>query len=132
MKFVINGCFGGFGLSKAAIKWLMENKGWKVADHVDPSKLYYNDCKKLLEEGYHFYNYKSSYEPLNGPTFLASTNDLEFRSNPDIVECVEVLGKKADGDFASLEVVEADYPIEQLEIDEYDGNETLQTIPVRF
>lgn len=132
MKFVINSCFGGFGLSKEAKEWLAEHKGWKVADHVDPDKLYHGDCQKLLEEGYHFYNYESSYEPLNGLSFLASTYELEFRSNPDIVECVEVLGKLANGMCANLEVVEADYPIEQLEIHEYDGNETLQTIPVRF
>lgn len=131
MKIVINTCFGGFGLSQKALQWLIDNKGWKVAPKDKTKKLYYPDVQKLIEEGYSLYEVESA---LYGPLIvLGSEGELSFRSNPDIVECVETLGKKANGISASLEVKEVNgYSLDQLEINEYDGNESLQTIPTRF
>lgn len=131
MLYAINQCFGGFGLSQEACEWLINNKGWKVADHVDGNNLYHSDCLKLINEGYHFY--KLLGESLIGPLCLLLKKDsLEFRSNPDVIECIQALGHKANGRHAQIELIECDLPPSQLEIDEYDGQETLQTIPQRF
>ncbi len=46
------------------------------------------------------------------------------RTNPKLVECVEALGEKASGDFASLTVVEIPDDVEWF-IDEYDGIESI-------
>lgn len=46
------------------------------------------------------------------------------RHNSKLVECVEKLGDKANGRFASLEVVEIPDDVEY-EIDNYDGMETI-------
>jgi hypothetical protein len=46
------------------------------------------------------------------------------RSNPLLVSCVEHLGEEADGDCASLDVVEVPDDIEWY-IDEYDGQERI-------
>ena len=47
------------------------------------------------------------------------------RANPLLVECVETLGRKADGDCAELVVVEIPDDVEW-EIDEYDGRESVE------
>ena len=132
MKYAINSCYGGFGLSQKALEYLRDEKGWKVADHVDGSNLYRNDRLKLIEEGYSFYLAKEASFGLGPLGLLQSKSDLSFRSNPDVIEAIETLGKEANDRFANIEIVEADCSPELLEIDEYDGMETLQTIPKRF
>ena len=44
------------------------------------------------------------------------------RHDPGLVEVVELLGKKADGDCAKLKIVEIPDDVDY-EIQEYDGNE---------
>ena len=80
MKVVINACYGGFGLSEEAYKFL---------------------GLKWDKYGYDF---------------------CDDRTNPKLVECVEKLGKKANGQSAELKVVEIPDGIDW-ELDEYDGIE---------
>ncbi len=47
------------------------------------------------------------------------------RNDPKLVECVETLGKKANGRFADLKVVEIPDDVDW-EITEYDGLETIE------
>ena len=47
------------------------------------------------------------------------------RNDPKLVECVEILGEKANGRFADLKVVEIPDDVEW-EITEYDGLETIE------
>ena len=80
MKIAINKCYGGFGLSEEAYKFLgLEWDGY----------------------GYAF---------------------KDDRSNPRLIECIESIGKKANGRFAKLEVIEIPDDVE-FEIEEYDGIE---------
>lgn len=131
MKYVINKRFGGFGLSQEALQFLRDKKGWKVAPKDKTKNLYHSDCLLLIEEGYKLYETEES--SFIGPLIvLGSDRDLSFRCDPDVVEAVETLGEKANDRFAGLEIVEADCSPELLEIDDYDGMETLQTIPQRF
>lgn len=48
--------------------------------------------------------------------------DDSLRSNPLLVKCVEELGKKANGEFAKLRVVEIPDGVQYV-IEEYDGVE---------
>ncbi len=117
MKYVINLCFGGFGLSDKAFEWLEKHKGWKKG------VTYEDDCDFYLSEsgfGGKYYMKRNDYE-------------LDFRCNPDLVECVETLGDAANNMCAELGVVECPYgPDDGIEIHEYDGSENLQTIPERW
>ena len=135
MKYAINNCYGGFGLSQEALEYLRDVKGWKViSKEVDVNSLYYSDCQRYLEKGYKLYDFGEK-ESLIGPLCtLESMRELSFRSNPDVIEAIEALGEKANGKYAKIIIVEAPYSPEEdkLEIDEYDGVETLQTIPERF
>lgn len=82
MKVVINTCWGGYGLSEEAYKYM----------------------------GLDWNGYGSEFR-----------ND---RTNPKLVECVEALGEKANGECASLKVVEIPDDVKWY-IEEYDGIESI-------
>ena len=133
MKYVINSCYGGFGLSDEAYGWLIENKGWRVVPpEIDVGPMYNDEVMKLVAQGYKLYRDRNPISSFGTIHMLEYGYDLEFRSNPDVVECVETLGAKANGSFAALRIVECDVSVEDIEISDYDGVENLQTIPTRF
>ncbi len=72
---VLNVKFGGFGLDKEMADWLIANRGWRLVN---------DDCAepKTLIHTYDRYD----------PAWLGR-NDIEFRSNPDLVDCVRELQK---------------------------------------
>lgn len=94
-KVVINRCFGGFGLSKAAFEAYAEAKGLNPGVWNEQWKYY---------EGGDFYDH-----------------GIE-RDDPDLVRIVETMGDKANSGYADLHIVEIPDDV-QWEIEEYDGNE---------
>ena len=103
-KVVYNNCFGGFSLSKKAGEWLLEHN---------------------IEEPY-----KSAIEDdiqkINEPESIITSVYSEIpRHHPLLVQCVEELGKAANGECAKLVIEEIYSNI--YKIDEYDGNETIIT-----
>jgi hypothetical protein len=126
-KIVINSCYGGFGLSEAAMRLYAEKKGLPFFEHnpyksdmfkqyftADPSGRYKIDEYGLSQIDNDFYRKYSLY-------------DKDFdRTDPVLVEVVEELGEKANGFAAELEVI--DIPKGTLyRIDEYDGLESIET-----
>ena len=85
IKVVINGCFGGFGLSREAYDFL-----------------------EIPWDGFGY----------------AYMND---RTNPKLIECIETLGKKANGSCANLIIVEVPDNVDWY-IDEYDGSESIEEV----
>lgn len=103
-KVVVNRCFGGFGLSDAAIRRYAELKGLTLYPENGP---------------YGFIQYWTSQEKDD------SIYDGDIpRDDPALVQAVEELGKLADGPHAYLEVVSFPAGV-QWRIDEYDGQETV-------
>jgi hypothetical protein len=96
-KVVYNACFGGFSISAAAMKWLVENGREEI--------------KAIAEEQLRKYP---------NETFGYHCTDIE-RHDPDLVRCVETLGSRANGRCANLEVRELNG--NRYRIDEYDGSE---------
>lgn len=130
MKVVLNGCYGGFGLSDAAIRLYLEKKGIE----------YWERPSKYASLGADFFlctpeQYEELYEKAQsskGRDRFKEVNALYFtyhdmdRWDPTLVEVVEELGDAANGRFAALHVV--DIPFEDGDgwyIDEYDGVETI-------
>ena len=95
-KVVVNGCFGGFGLSQEALA-LLQEQGVKM-------------------EIYH-----SEHDPEEGPQLLLG--EALKRHDPRLVEVVEKLGKLANTWASNLEVVEI--PGNRYRIEEYDGSESI-------
>ena len=116
MKIVINTCYGGFGLSQAALQWLIDNKGWTVED-INTEEEWENTKADIV-------NLKTKEREWLGPLTTNRTDDYadSFRIDADVVAVVEALGKTADGKHAELKVVEIPDGIEW-DIKEYDGIE---------
>lgn len=139
MKIVLNGCYGGFGLSYEAMYLYLTVKGEKVYFYADLST--YNDDGKNhmykrvpLNE---IYNYKNALFIIcttedqgdvlcNYPKSIFHASDVD-RSDPILVFVVETMGSNAaSGKYASLYV--EDIPDgTQYKIDNYDGIEELIT-----
>ena len=98
MKIVINGCYGGFSISRAAAQHMAAAGSLQAQKEIDdsPERFY----------GYGYVDGMGGYD----------------RGDPLLVAAVEALGDAANGGCAELRVVEipdgTDY-----EIDEYDGLE---------
>ena len=100
-KIVYNACFGGFGLSQAAMRRYAEIKGLSVGEE-------------------HGYGYIVTAEGKR-----MSDDDIR-RDDPVLVQVVEELGERANTRFSELRIV--DLPAgTKYRIDEYDGNESIET-----
>lgn len=103
-KVVYNNCFGGFSLSKKAGEGLLEHN---------------------IEEPYKS-DTESSIQKINDPESIVTSIYTEIpRHHPLLVQYVEELGKAANGECAELAIEEIYDDI--YKIDEYDGNETVET-----
>lgn len=103
-KIVYNACYGGFGLSEEAVSLYLDLKG-----------MVYTKVKRYW--GYTF-------EVEGDPEFY---QEGIKRSDPILVQVVETLGEKANGDCAKLRLEEvADGT--HYRISEYDGMETVETL----
>lgn len=106
-KVVINACFGGFSLSTEAEREYLRRAGLEWTE--EPSKF------SLLGPHIHI---------VGGEQYW-SARDLD-RADPILVAIVEEWGERANGDCAQLEVRTLPKGTLYL-IDEYDGNESIQT-----
>lgn len=110
-KIVYNACFGGFSLSDEAMKRYGELKGmnlvWVPNERWPTSGLWYRDGIKNDD------NYVSVY-------------DFD-RDDPVLVQVVEELGDRANGEHAKLRIANISKGT-KYRIDEYDGNETVMTV----
>lgn len=135
MKIIINGCFGGFGLSEAAYERLIE-LGIPVRAYVEQERgkdgLYKpqpeNDGKVIFDRDLTVDkdDLHKSMRRLAG-RYWDSWADDKKRTDPIVIQVVEELGDHANGDYAQLKIVEVPDGIEW-EIDEYDGIEHIAEV----
>jgi hypothetical protein len=127
MKVVINQCHGGFGLSKEAFEWLMKNKGWTLTEYSEDGRGYKDPEAKIVKHPSFRGDGTFEYYMVN------DRSDNETRTNPDIIEVVKKLKKKANGMCASLGIVEIPDNLDgNWEIGEYDGSEWVQEVHRRW
>jgi hypothetical protein len=127
MKVVINNCFGGFGLSPEALMWLEEKgcnaEGFKceVTKYYGKSSNADKDLKSWKE--YLKGGHRSIFLRVFSKCEKYVLSDYEVsRDDPLLIQCVEELGEKANGQCASLEIREIPDGV-NWQIEEYDGNE---------
>lgn len=148
MKIVLNKCYGGFGLSHAAMMKIFELKGITVFPYA---------CKcEYGRDGENTYTYsriEGDYEPSEISEYVSyfqidpgldrytvtsdeyfssdekyNESDLDYRfddgnrTDTELVKAVEMLGTAASGKHANLKVVEIPDDFEY-RIDDYDGIE---------
>jgi hypothetical protein len=134
MKIVINRCYGGFGISHEGMMRYFEIKGQKVWPEQT------NDYWKFWtywtvkpedrlesKEGEAFYAMPMSERAAYNKKHSEQTvyqRDVP-RNDPALVQMVEELGKKADGEHAELVIVEIPDGV-SWDIAEYDGMERVE------
>jgi hypothetical protein len=116
-KIVVNGCFGGFGLSEAAVARYAEIAGITLYPRQDMG---FTAWYRVPPDVYDTLNLEDKDEA------YFSMYDID-RTDPALVQVVEELGGAADGNFAALYIVELE-PGTRYRIDEYDGTESVMTI----
>jgi hypothetical protein len=136
MKVVINKCWGGFGLSDEAYLWMHKHGNIPIKKYTEEKRgkdgKYKHEPKN---EGMVIFDRTLSAATLKtvsredeikflGRYWETWSRDNEFRSNPLLVKCVEALGEKANGQHASLKVVEIPDGV-KWHIEEYDGQESI-------
>lgn len=102
-KVVINACYGGFSLSQKALEWLFE-KGLKYVE-INPE---YDPSKETTL--------------CSNPKYYCASCDIP-RHHPLLIECVERLGKEANGIFSELTICEIEGNLYRIE--NYDGQENI-------
>jgi hypothetical protein len=134
MKIVINKCYGGFGLSEAAMMRYAKKKGFRLykEDHsLSPTywkikeipKRPNRDDYKTYEDYANSNELKSYNEKYD--KYVVYYGDLE-RTDPTLIETIEELGEEiCSGSFARLKIVEIPYGTEW-HMTEYDGIETIR------
>ena len=125
IKVVLNKDYGGFGLSEEAKNLYSKKKNYKLTKYV------WTDCSykkaKYFETGDS--EYRSFYSFISDLKELNESEDKKIfrfydikRTDPVLIEVVEELKEKANGEYACLEIEEIE--IEPY-IDNYDGIETV-------
>jgi len=104
MKIVINGDYGGYGLSDQAVREYGKRKGLN-----------------LVEEGPDAHGFTYFYVNEIGENTYFSDREIE-RDDPVLVEIVERLGSEANGRYSDLKIVEIPDDVDW-EVMEYDGME---------
>lgn len=136
MKVVINSCYGGFSLSFAGLKRYYEIKFPERKLFLYKRDFSTNIYTKVSEGEYDDF-YTDIFDKDFGSTFKESDIDSDIfndhfvsvhdfkRTDPVLVQVVEELGDKANGEYAELSVVE--FSGNKYRICEYDGLEWLET-----
>ena len=104
MKIVINADWGGFSLSNQAIQRYAELAGINLIGQADDKFSWTNWYRDVVDDDHYW-------------------SELEIaRNDPRLVQVVEELGDAANGDHASLKIVNVPDDV-VWDIEEYDGRE---------
>jgi hypothetical protein len=134
MKLVINRCYGGFGISHEGMMRYFEIKGQKVwPEQTNDYWKFWTywtvspENRPESKEGAAFYTMsmkdRQAYNKAHSELTVYQ-RDVP-RDDPALVQMVEELGKKADGEHAQLVVVEIPDGV-SWDIAEYDGMERVE------
>lgn len=133
-KIVYNACFGGFSLSDAGVLRYAEIKGITLYPEKDKRfsfTTYWTvppEARTALLKDDEWHRAPHEARVASNECYRLNTiscRDFD-RADPALVQVVEELGDKANGQCARLKI--EDVPAGTLyRIDEYDGNETVET-----
>lgn len=132
-RIVINAQYGGFGLSEQAVVRYLEISGQQVWPEMDSKFssltgptywLVAPDADRVQSDPENWHEMSITERMAHNKKYSAqvfSPRDIA-RDDPYLVQVVEELGSDADGNHATLKIVEVPADVDW-EIEEYDGNE---------
>ena len=121
-RVVYNACYGGFGLSAEAVRRYAEIAGITLYEHTD--EFGFTAVYRVPREEYERLLAAGEREAANAAYF--SVYDLS-RTDPVLVQVVDELGERANGQYAQLFIAEVPAGT-RYRIDEYDGLESVMTV----
>jgi hypothetical protein len=122
-KVVFNNCYGGFGLSDAAITWLEQNAREEIRNFLA------NKRNEIITSAMSLYG--QSIENVMSYSLIYDFNETGIqRHDVDLVRVVEALGSDASGQCSDLWIREIEG--NTYRIGEYDGNETVILFSFKF
>lgn len=139
-RIVINRCYGGFGLSIAAILAIAARKDQPVYFYItdyDSGNGEYGSrtCKRIetdeqAERALCFYTVGQDLGDVCSEVAINAATHLNFdssidRADPALVAVVEELGEQSWGKFAELKIVEIPDGV-NWEVSDYDGMESVE------
>lgn len=135
MKVAYNGCFGGFGLSNAALTEFAKKKGltltWykRVGYSHEGKELYRRVVGIPAGDGFRMHPLtKDAGEEItelpNDDFYCQDFCGNESRCDKDLIDVIESMGDEANGMCASLCIAEIPDGVD-FEITEYDGSESV-------
>jgi hypothetical protein len=133
-KIAYNACFGGFGLSHAGIMRYAELKDLKLYCFVDdrlagkkpissPERYRRATDQEAAEA---FMVHYCTTPVFSNDSYWSSYDVRNDRADPHLIQVIEELGKKANGQCAEIRITEIPSGT-QYRIDEYDGRESVET-----
>lgn len=141
-KIVINNCFGGFGLSKKAMKRYLELKGKGCFFYKNKDKTYAKVNENEESWVLIFTLTKDFGDEIEIPKFIVggqqtkeyedfwsyyfSCRDIE-RDDKDLIKVIDEFGKEVNSNYSELKIIEIPKDVEY-EIDEYDGMESIHEV----
>lgn len=140
IKIAINNCYGGFSLSPEGVWWLYDAQSELI--ELIPVEEYWGNS---FSNKYSGIDRRASLErwreyllnpnnPERSRTFITvftedekyvildEVRDQENRAHPDLIACIEALGKMANGAHAAIKIKEIPDNVDW-QIEEYDGLE---------
>lgn len=130
MKVILNKCYGGFGVSQEAYELYAKKKGIEIFAYkleiLNDKPIYRKTDTGSSIFTINFTKDFGDYIEMSDDDFDKYYLNLDdsHREDPILIEVVEELGKRANGPFAKLVIVDIPDGMEY-EIDDYDGFETL-------
>ena len=121
-RVVYNACYGGFSLSAEAVRRYAEIAGITLYEHTD--EFGFTAVYRVPREEYERLLAAGEREAANAAYF--SVYDLS-RTDPVLVQVVDELGERANGQYAQLFIAEVPAGT-RYRIDEYDGLESVMTV----
>jgi len=134
MKIAINRCWGGFGLSHEAVMRYAELSGFKLYPIVEKGvkgNIDFNHYVPYTGQKNVFYISYLKKPLLKDETYEEGScfyprNDIE-RFDPLLIQVIEELGEKANGDYANIKIVDIPDDV-KWQIDDYDGQESIHEL----
>ena len=121
MKVIINGDYGGFGLSDKVYEYLIKEKGWKCKKE---SEIKEDDIDIILDD---IDKNKLGFSKYSFAKLDRWGDSKKIRTYLDIIEAVEKLGEEANDRCASLKIIEIPDSVDW-QVEEYDGNEWISEV----
>ena len=130
-KVVYNACYGGFGLSKEACQRYWDIKGqqvWIEDEKLGMFTVWLTPPEERPTKNKNWNSMSTDERIARNRAHSEQTwyNRNVDRHDPVLVQVVEELGDKANGEYAKLRIEEV---YGSYRIDEYDGSERVMTAP---